>query len=126
MIEGVVLREAMPDDVPFIVHAWMRSDLGPDRERVAWCLGDGVTLVAVTDGVLLGFACARPPSTLHFVYVKRDARRFGIAQTLVNAMGIRGRVRMTHRPRRELRALCNDRGYYWQPLTRAELAGRAA
>jgi ribosomal protein S18 acetylase RimI-like enzyme len=90
-------------------------------------MSQGLTFVATVEGyddVVLGWACSEPPHTLHYVYVKRQCRHRGIGRMLVAAAGIQGRsVRLTHRPRKELRGKIAALGWQYKPFAKEELLG---
>lgn len=93
------IRPIVPDDVAFVVNAWLEG-YWPDcpcslvMPKSAWwprwhrvienILADERTRTVVAclpddQTQLLGFACARPPSVLHWCYVKQAFRHNGIA-----------------------------------------------
>jgi hypothetical protein len=138
-----LVRGAIESDRAFILDSWIKSyqslmpayakSYGMSRwdwtKRAAeWCLNGGRAMVMYPDGhedVILGWACAEGTSTLHYVFVKHDVRKYGIARELVTALGLYGArgVRITHRPGSKLRAKCDAWGWQYRPLTREELDG---
>jgi GNAT superfamily N-acetyltransferase len=115
--EPTTIRRAGPDDMAFIVHAWLEgywadcpcSLVMPKAEwSKRWhtvienILADerSVTLVACSpdsDTFLYGFICARPPDVLHWLYVKQAFRGNGFASVLMYKAGIiYGHVRTSH------------------------------
>jgi GNAT superfamily N-acetyltransferase len=135
---ALVIRPANDDERPLILSAWLRYETQmPAHEKTygmgrrQWieacalsCLARGLTLVATPEGyedVALGFVCAEPPGVVHYLFVKPAARRIGIAAALLRACKLGHTVRITHRPRAELRARANAHGTQWKPLTKEEL-----
>lgn len=144
---GVLLREAKPDEEPFILQSWVRSydQLMPasakthGMSRVDWihnvarcCLArDGAAVVVTGEPeVVLGWVCGRSDhakaNTVHYVYVKKDARKMGIATQLLEALlgrhpsEVRG-VRMTARPATNQRFKVAHLGWQYKPLAPEEL-----
>lgn len=142
-----LIREATDAETPLILQTWVRSydRLMPAREktwgksRADWihhvasaCLArDGASVVeyeGVPDAVL-GWVCGRSDAknkTVHYVYVKKDARQMGLATQLLEALfgrhpsEVHG-ARMTHRPHPKQRFKVNAIGWYWKPLSPEEL-----
>ncbi len=133
-MQGVAFDKAAPDEIKFIVDAWVRSFrdspwagcIGNDkyqevmRERVNGLLARGVQCtVAFPDIVgegprrLLGFVATEQPDLLHYIYVKRGARRMGLASRLIEEYA-------PHRGRFTFRTPASDmlfrRGYVWTPV----------
>jgi GNAT superfamily N-acetyltransferase len=105
------LRPMQAQDIPFITNSWLKSyDESPFRFDVSeteyYALHHAVleqifkraqVIVAVDTrppalrkqrGDIMGYLCAdaeSPPYVLHFIYVKADHRREGVARALVDA-----------------------------------------
>lgn len=98
MAEFFRLRPAGPEDEPFIVDSWCMSyksqavarDMGPrylvDYKWFVRALLKKVRVTVACDvedpGVILGW-CASSPGVVHYVFVKHDFRRLGIAKNLL-------------------------------------------
>jgi GNAT superfamily N-acetyltransferase len=96
---SVIIRPMKPDDFPFISTRWVSSY---DRSRLAQYAGDGyqagqrkmisrllhrgATIIVAESvdepGLLHGFI-AREGSSLHWVYVRPEMRRFGVGRQLL-------------------------------------------
>lgn len=133
----VVCRPMVPADRSLVLDSWLRTyshtaeaiRLGPrywtvQEARIERCLREAHTLCAFLEGddpdTVLGWACgiAEPEPTLHYVYVKKDPRRRGIATALTLALGL-GRspkTWMTHKPRRSMREVANRHGFVLREL----------
>lgn len=101
MSEQVKLRGPTGRDVPLILNSWLKSarDVG-DRAVMSndvyftgyrlECLEkvtDGQVTIACDpedDDRIFGWLCWQP-GTIHYVYVKRDYRRWGIARQMIKA-----------------------------------------
>lgn len=110
------IREAVPDDVVFMVPYWRAGyEHAPEvqhadrtwyrvemSKRIAWCLEHGKTLVACLDDDadgILGFANAsKDGKTLHYVAVRKEARGVGVAKALLGELP--SVERYSHRPYR--------------------------
>ena len=105
----IAVRERMPSDDPFIFKSWLRScrkSLRGSRspadvyfaemhKEVEGILPYAKTLVAtdVSDqDFLIGFICTSKleavTSILHFVYVKRELRKYEVARCLAQKSGL--------------------------------------
>lgn len=106
----VTLRPALPTDRGFVVDSWLRSYAGSPMAELAgrayWTghkrvveriLAEGAPVhvaCSIDDpGTLFGWACKG--DALHYVYVKREFRRFGLARSLLR--GMTGAVVYSHR-----------------------------
>lgn len=107
MSDGYVIRPAVPGDLNFIYHNWLRelrehdrSPLPDDlwfpahRATIDRVLADAKTTVAVAaapddPNEILGFAVGRPGEVLHWVHVLRVFRGKGLplVPALLNAVG---------------------------------------
>lgn len=102
-----MIRPALPEDAPFVASGFLRSFrgsiwAGPVPSEMFWdtygqafsiaAARPGMrTLVALVEGVLVGFATAAPPDVLVYTYVKPkpvDYRRAGIMTALLDAIGL--------------------------------------
>lgn len=98
------IRPPAESDVGFIVENWLRSyrdqaryhDLIPDpvywaedghRGTVLRALAECSSLVASDGDRLVGFVCGEG-HTLHYVFVRPERRRSGIARQLMEAAGL--------------------------------------
>jgi len=98
-----VVRAGCVGDLDFVLASWVESarydafcrDAGPawraEHRALAQRLVESSTLlVAHAPGdidAIFGWALGRAPAVLHYVYVKRgDARRLGIARTLISRL----------------------------------------
>jgi GNAT superfamily N-acetyltransferase len=92
----VAIRLGRPSDLAFVVDSWVKR--GHERgERLREATARVRALLARHDSVLrvaclpddsdaiLGWAVitAKPPHKLHYVYVRKEARKQGIARTLL-------------------------------------------
>lgn len=113
--DGVIIRPVLPDDVAFVVNGWLEgywpdcpcSLVMPKAEW--WRRWHGVVENALADQrnrnlvacsadnetFLFGFIVARPPSVLHWIYVKQTFRGNGIAHALQAGSGLKGPVRFS-------------------------------
>jgi hypothetical protein len=134
----LVVRNALDDESDFIRDSWRKSySHSPFAVRagtrywqrqsavIDYCRRTGVTLVATTEqepdtalGYLVGSA---PGNVVHWVYVKHDARRLGVARGLVTALGVQ-HARYTHKPWDKLRTGLDALGWVYQPLRPEEMA----
>ena len=137
---AIGVRLATDADLPFIQDSWHRSAMrqlptyaehwGLGRaqwlsQQISHCIRTGLVFVAVVEDypdVVLGWTCVAPTDVAHYVYVKHDARRMGIAKELLRGCGLQERgVRMTFRPPKALRAVANARGWVYRAMTRKEM-----
>lgn len=85
----ITIRDMQPDDRNFILDSWVQSCRHElSFSAAAHVLVEGRCKVAVAEAdpsVIVGWALARS-KTLEYVYVKKDARRCGIAKELVVAL----------------------------------------
>lgn len=98
-----LIRAYEPGDLRFVVGGWHASNryapasqgvkhaiYEEDRWRIEDTIGRSDVLVATTaedTNALFGFACYQTGPDrprIHYVYVKRDARRLGIARALLS------------------------------------------
>lgn len=99
----VSIRDMVSGDVPLIYDSWIHSCLPSQRRdwgnnafklrrRIDALIRRGsevkVAIFPEDGDVILGWACAEPPSVLHYVYVKEVYRRQGVAATLLAACGL--------------------------------------
>ena len=91
----VAIRLGRPSDLPFVVDTWVKR--GQRGERLSAATARVRAILARPDSVLrvaclpddsdaiLGWAVisADEPHTLHYVYVRKDARKQGIARLLL-------------------------------------------
>lgn len=110
--DGIVLRPAEAGDRNYVLSSWLRSHRsdsgqarrqGPDYwERhhrvVEALLGRAATMVACWSDdpdVIIGWACTED-RTVHYVYVRKEFRRMGIARMLLEPMLREAGVQYTH------------------------------
>lgn len=128
-----VIRRAKPEDRGFIFRAWKeshhRSDegrfLGPYyfatmKARIARVLDDSRTRVSTAhvvdnEDAILAMSVSRG-DLLHYVYVREEARGFGIAKALIAPLGIKA---YDHRPQRGASNIPADWAYLPELLTHA-------
>lgn len=95
----VALRPMAPADRNFVRKSWLRSYAASAQARIAgrayWTghhdlierlLERASVRVACSSthaGTIVGFACVGWPSTLHYVYVREEFRRYGVARRLL-------------------------------------------
>ncbi len=112
------IRGGNADDIPFILDSWVTSNrpgnFGSDNGRSYYpaeksrirdlLLRLGMTIrvahVPDTEDAILGYAVLEPSPTaavLHYVFVKRDARRLGICRALVGDLVSTPIVEYAHR-----------------------------
>ena len=104
MSDGFAIRPAGPDDMAFVIDAWLegywmdgpfslvmpKSAWWPRWHRVIEnILADERTRTVIAcleerPDQLMGIACSRPPDILHWVYVKQAFRGNGIAIELLD------------------------------------------
>jgi ribosomal protein S18 acetylase RimI-like enzyme len=98
----MAIRVATPEDIPALERLWREFELevpppghldhDPDQElaEIADIVGTGLAFLAEEDGAELGFALARRTGSrlgrLTDLYVVPDARRGGVAASLVHAV----------------------------------------
>jgi ribosomal protein S18 acetylase RimI-like enzyme len=114
---GVMIREARGDDLAYIVHTWMKNfamtawarEAGPlfqteHRALVKRLLGRCETRVAVSaedSSAILGFCCVEeslPAPVVHYCYVRKEARRSGIARALIGSAASAPLIEYTSKP----------------------------
>jgi ribosomal protein S18 acetylase RimI-like enzyme len=112
-----MLRPMEPGDRAFVESSWRRNyDYAPcpggvdeyiatQSQMIASCLATSDVLVAHPQErheQILGWACFRRPSTVHYVYVKPYYRRAGIGRALLEHAvdGVPKAVYITHQWRR--------------------------
>lgn len=95
---SIALRPARESDTAFIVDTWRRSyeqapqvrgaDEAYMRRAIQRAVADAEKLLVACDSedddTLIGWLAASPP-TLHYVYVRADFRRAGIARSLLDS-----------------------------------------
>lgn len=111
------IRGALPSDIPFIYHSWIQSmhhdsRLGKSCLTEVFLQGQTQVIDAIlsepdTDihvacdltehDVIFGYMVFQKPRTLHYVFVKKDFRRFGIADYFATWMMPQEDVEYTHR-----------------------------
>jgi GNAT superfamily N-acetyltransferase len=110
------IRPGLPEDFELVGDSWRRSFsdtfearapqlsdyIGAQRQAVAQCLRTSAVAVAYSveePDEAMGWICYRPPSVVHYVYVKRDYRGRGIGRELWShaTSAANGRVWVTHR-----------------------------
>jgi hypothetical protein len=112
------IRPIRPTDVAFVTESWMRSasqtvigrDSGPGYIReMKRTIRDILARPTVTPVVacdledkdaIYGYCVAdlEAPPVVYYLYVKAEARRFGIARGLLGGLLAGQRVEYTHRP----------------------------
>lgn len=115
----VIVRDLEPDDVAFVTHSWLKSYRESPWARrmrnktyfdehhpiVTRMLVESTTLVACMRDArsqIAGYLCGERPvngrGKLHYVYTKGPFRQFGVARTLLDALGVRkgDSVSVTH------------------------------
>ncbi len=79
------------------IFAW--ASLGEDEDAFGKRLSEGLTLVAMLEGEIVGFASLKGKDVIDMLYVHPDAARMGVATTLVDALeklaGARGATSVT-------------------------------
>lgn len=107
------VRAARPDDVAFITSSWLKSYrdapavkncpnslyYAAQHEVLNVIVPRAVTLVVTTEaldkpimgkGIILGYMCAEMTAerilVVHYIYIKRDFRNFGLARMLLETM----------------------------------------
>jgi putative acetyltransferase len=101
---GPGLRPCLPADAPALVRIFRASvetlaaEDYDDDQRAAWAaaaddetvfearLNDALTLVALLDGAIVGFATLRDNKELDMLYVLPDCARRGVGSALVDAL----------------------------------------
>lgn len=93
-----VVRLGKPDDLAYVVDSWVkyglrgtRTSLATSHVRALLARDDSRLLVAhVADepDAILGWAATEDPTAtssacMHYIYVRKDARRLGVATSLV-------------------------------------------
>lgn len=115
MVPMFAIRGYLPGDYNFVVAGWHASNryappsqgishnvYEEDRARIAALIERSDVMVATTPDngdALFGFACYQTGGTvlIHYVYVKRDARRLGIARALLSHLS-QERATYSHLP----------------------------
>jgi GNAT superfamily N-acetyltransferase len=97
-----LLRVGRPQDTGFIVHSWRRSraPFVTYRQQICYRRGQDALIAALLErsvvrvahevgepDTIVGWACGEPAgSLLHWVYVRRQRRRRGVANALIDAL----------------------------------------
>lgn len=98
------IRLGRPSDLPYVVDTWIKKGRNPDeslsaataRVRAVLAHHDSMLRVACLsddDDAILGWATidiGRSPPELHYVYVRKDARKQGIAKSLLAGVETKG------------------------------------
>jgi hypothetical protein len=104
-MEAIKIRELRPEDESFIYSTWLKSFknskyTGPIPNHLYWpfysevikyLLGRCKTLVACNpenEKQVFGYIVYEDENIIHWVYVKRDFRRWGIGKKLHTASGV--------------------------------------
>lgn len=133
------VRPARRSDAAFVASSWLRSYRDapavvavPSRTYFYWqhrvveaLLARSAVLVACSPDdpdTIVGWACAEAMEgalVLHYVYVKHDFRRYGVARALVRALQEAepgsGQLFATHATRKALRVM-RDNGVFYNPF----------
>lgn len=94
VLVAFLLRPGRPSDLPFVVDSWVKRGglpnerLGAATARVRGILASPDSILRVAhvpddDDAILGWACLGAEGP-HYVYVRKDARRQGIATALLS------------------------------------------
>jgi GNAT superfamily N-acetyltransferase len=111
-----VIRKIKKSDIGFVVDTWHKSakKLHMSRfvDQKAYNLGHGKIITSLLDhddfiiacdhedeDVIWGYVAFDPDvQIVDYVYVKEVMRGHGIARNLIDATGLSGKIRVTHRP----------------------------
>jgi len=106
-IQDIKIRPMTPDDMAFIVDSWVKSldaraiwsriipestFISYHRRAIFKVLERARVSVAVLPDeptIILGWCCFDPPGILHYVLVKNEFRRRGIATALIAGLTVR-------------------------------------
>lgn len=105
----IEIRNSQESDWPYIVTSWSRSyqaDKRRDKLRnkkvqqhfdILKTQDDCVMRVAVLQGssIIVGYLVTEPP-VLHYVYVKKEYRKNGIAGLLLDSLGMKSSIPCTY------------------------------
>lgn len=112
--EPIVLRAVRPGDLPYLRDSWLRSNAGSAQardERPYYRLHKArinrilsvpgvvvrVACSAADADAIVGWAVVTPEPVLHYVYVRREAQRLGVARRLLAGLESMP-VHYTHKP----------------------------
>jgi GNAT superfamily N-acetyltransferase len=112
---SVIVRSGKPIDHDYIGHTWVRNDSHTARSKecrrcyfyeqprlIDLILGRTTSIVKVAhleddEDAIMGFAVAEP-GVLHYLYVRKEVRRQGIARKLMSYVGLGDNAEYTHKP----------------------------
>jgi hypothetical protein len=80
------VAEVAPAELNLVRHSWLKGSHW-QRAKMLRALEDGVTLVARSEGVVLGWMCVRDGAVCH-AYTKEPYRQLGVCRALWEAHGM--------------------------------------
>lgn len=114
MIEGLTIREGAAGDLNYVLSSWLRnyrtsiktrgieSEVYYDQQHghhaaiVAALQRANVLCAGVEPGQVLGWVCYEQPNIVHYIHIKYDFQRLGVARALLAAAGLRAPLVVTH------------------------------